>query len=32
MRELHIVRDTYVEVLRGLYHPRIRYPEEKEAE
>ncbi len=31
MRELHIVRDTYVEVLRGLYHPRIRYPEEKEA-
>ncbi len=32
MRELHVVRDTYVEVLRGLYHPRIRYPsEEKEA-
>ncbi len=32
IRELHIVRDTYVEVLRGLYHPRIPYPSEaKEA-
>ncbi len=31
MRELHIVRDTYIEVLRGLYHNRVRYPgEEKE--
>ncbi len=33
-RELDIVKQTYIELLRGAYHPRIKYPkaQEKEAE
>ncbi len=26
MRELRIVQETYIELLRGAYHPRVRYP------
>ncbi len=29
LQELEIVKDTYVEILRGAYHPRIRYPGSK---
>ncbi len=31
MRELHIVKATYIELLRGAFHPRIQYPEPKES-
>ena len=27
LQELQIVKTTYVEILRGAYHPRIKYPE-----
>ncbi|HOT90069.1 MAG TPA: HDIG domain-containing protein [Anaerolineae bacterium] len=30
MKELHIVKATYIELLRGAFHPRIQYPELKE--
>jgi len=26
LRELQIVKETYIELLRGAYHPRIKYP------
>jgi hypothetical protein len=26
LRELEIVKETYVEVLRGAFHPRVQYP------
>lgn len=29
LQELEVVKDTYVEILRGAYHPRIRYPGSK---
>ncbi len=32
MRELALVRKTYVELLRGAYHPRIQYPQKKEGQ
>ena len=31
MRELHIVKETYIDLLRGAFHPRIQYPEPKES-
>ncbi|MBN1874469.1 MAG: HDIG domain-containing protein [Anaerolineae bacterium] len=30
VRELTIVKATYVELLRGAYHPRVKYPESKQ--
>ncbi len=30
LRELRIVRETYQDVLRGAFHPRIKYPDAKE--
>jgi cyclic-di-AMP phosphodiesterase PgpH len=30
LRELHVARDTIVESLVGIYHPRIAYPERDE--
>ncbi len=30
LRELALVRATYIELLRGAYHPRIQYPQPKE--
>ncbi len=27
MKELHITKRTYMELLRGAYHPRVSYPE-----
>ncbi len=30
MQELQIVKNTYIELLRGAYHPRIKYPEPDE--
>jgi putative nucleotidyltransferase with HDIG domain len=27
MRELDVVRETFVSALKGAYHPRVRYPE-----
>jgi hypothetical protein len=32
LRELNTVKQTYIEILRGAYHPRIKYPEPKEKE
>ncbi len=29
VRELSIVRETYIELLRGAYHPRVEYPDPK---
>lgn len=29
MHELQVVRATYVELLKGAYHPRLKYPEPK---
>jgi len=29
MRELHLAKTTYIDLLRGAYHPRIQYPEPK---
>jgi len=26
LQELRVVRDTYIEILRGAFHPRIQYP------
>ncbi len=26
LKELNIVKETYVEILRGAYHPRVQYP------
>jgi hypothetical protein len=31
-RELDIVKQTYIELLRGAYHPRIKYPKAQEKE
>jgi len=31
MHELHIVKSTYIELLRGAFHPRIPYPEPQES-
>ncbi len=31
MQELHKVKATYIELLRGAFHPRIQYPEPKES-
>ncbi len=31
MRELHIVKETYIDLLRGAFHPRVQYPEPKES-
>ncbi len=28
MRELSLVQQTFLDVLRGAYHPRVRYPQE----
>ena len=28
LRDLALIRDAFVQVLEGMYHPRIRYPEE----
>ena len=30
LQELSLVKDTYFRVLRGAYHPRIKYPKAKE--
>ena len=32
MRELHTVKTIYVELLRGAFHPRVKYPEPKKNE
>jgi putative nucleotidyltransferase with HDIG domain len=29
LRELQIVKEAYIELLKGAYHPRIRYPDVK---
>jgi putative nucleotidyltransferase with HDIG domain len=29
LRDLQTVRDTFVNVLQGIYHPRIKYPEDR---
>jgi len=29
LKELQIVKETYIELLRGVYHPRIKYPDSK---
>lgn len=29
MQELHVVKATYIELLRGAFHPRVKYPEPK---
>lgn len=31
MQELHTVKATYIDLLRGAFHPRIQYPEPKES-
>ncbi len=31
MAQLHTVRQTYVSLLRGAFHPRIQYPEPRQA-
>ncbi len=30
MQELHTVKATYIDLLRGAFHPRVQYPEPKE--
>jgi len=30
MQELHVVKTTYIDLLRGAFHPRVQYPEPKE--
>ena len=30
LQELHIVKQTYIELLRGAFHPRVSYPQPKE--
>ncbi len=30
MRELEIVKSAYIDILRGAYHPRIKYPKREE--
>ena len=32
MAELHTVKRTYVNLLRGAFHPRVQYPEAQKAE
>jgi cyclic-di-AMP phosphodiesterase PgpH len=32
MEELHTVKRTYVNLLRGAFHPRVQYPEAQKAE
>ncbi|MBI3287751.1 MAG: metal-dependent phosphohydrolase, partial [Chloroflexi bacterium] len=32
LRDLGLIRDAFVQVLEGIYHPRIRYPEEPASE
>ncbi len=32
MQELHIVKSTYIDLLRGAFHPRVKYPEPKKDE
>ncbi len=32
MQELHTVKETYIELLRGAFHPRVKYPEPKQSE
>jgi cyclic-di-AMP phosphodiesterase PgpH len=32
MHELRMVKDTYIELLRGAFHPRVKYPEPKKTE
>ncbi|MFP4394021.1 MAG: HD family phosphohydrolase [Anaerolineales bacterium] len=32
MRELSMVKDTYIELLRGAFHPRVKYPEPNKTE
>lgn len=32
MNELHTVKATYIELLRGAFHPRVQYPEPKKNE
>jgi hypothetical protein len=32
MQELEMVKQTYVELLRGAFHPRVTYPQSKEDE
>jgi hypothetical protein len=32
MQELEMVKQTYVELLRGAFHPRVTYPQSKEVE
>jgi hypothetical protein len=31
MQELHTVKATYIDLLRGAFHPRVQYPEPKES-
>jgi len=31
MQELHIVKTTYIDLLRGAFHPRVQYHEPKES-
>ena len=31
MRELHVVKKLYIDLLRGAFHPRVQYPEPKES-
>lgn len=31
LRDLEKIRETFIKVLEGVYHPRIKYPEEEEA-
>jgi membrane-associated HD superfamily phosphohydrolase len=31
MRELHVVKTIYIDLLRGAFHPRVQYPEPKES-
>lgn len=32
MKELHVVKATYIDLLRGAFHPRVQYPEPKKSE
>jgi membrane-associated HD superfamily phosphohydrolase len=30
LRDLELVRETFVSVLKGVFHPRIQYPRREE--
>ena len=31
LRDLDVVRETFVSVLKGVFHPRIQYPQQEKA-